>query len=124
MAGGSQIIINKNGITVITPGKFEAKAGQHQFKSGEQAVSHFPVLPKINDGLFNISVQLTDRENIPYRNRAYFAVTATGNLVEGITDAEGYTAAIYTEEQENISFHLVDKYITVDDEECQKSTQD
>lgn len=25
MAGGSQIIINKNGITVITPGKFEEK---------------------------------------------------------------------------------------------------
>ncbi len=24
MAGGSQIIINKNGITFITPGKFEA----------------------------------------------------------------------------------------------------
>lgn len=29
MAGGSQIIINKNGITLITPSKFEAKAGQH-----------------------------------------------------------------------------------------------
>ena len=32
MAGGSQIIINKNGITFITPGKLEAKAGQHLFK--------------------------------------------------------------------------------------------
>ena len=31
MAGGSQIIINKNGITFITPAKFEAKAGQHLF---------------------------------------------------------------------------------------------
>ena len=36
MAGGSQIIINKNGITFITPAKFEAKAGQHLFKSGEK----------------------------------------------------------------------------------------
>ena len=35
MAGGSQIIINKNGITLITPAKFEAKAGQHLFKGGK-----------------------------------------------------------------------------------------
>lgn len=34
MAGGSQIIIDKNGITLITPGKMESKAGQHQFKNG------------------------------------------------------------------------------------------
>ena len=37
MAGGSQIIINKDGITLITPGKFEPKAGQHLFKGGEKA---------------------------------------------------------------------------------------
>lgn len=36
MAGGSQIIINQDGITIITPAKFEAKAGQHLFKSGEK----------------------------------------------------------------------------------------
>ena len=29
MAGGSQIIINKDGMTINTPAKFEAKAGQH-----------------------------------------------------------------------------------------------
>jgi len=34
MASGSQIIINKNGVTVITPGKFESKAGQHKFENG------------------------------------------------------------------------------------------
>ncbi len=28
MAGGSQIIINKNGITIITPSKFEAKVAK------------------------------------------------------------------------------------------------
>ncbi|WP_111886108.1 hypothetical protein [Acinetobacter sp. CFCC 11171] len=36
MAGGSQIIINQDGITIITPAKFEAKAGQHLFQSGAQ----------------------------------------------------------------------------------------
>ena len=45
MAGGSQIIINKNGITVITPGKFEAKAGQHLFKSGAEVGVNIKGLP-------------------------------------------------------------------------------
>ncbi len=44
MAGGSQIIINKDGITIITPAKFES-AGQHLFKSGEKAEVDLPILP-------------------------------------------------------------------------------
>jgi len=42
MAGGSQIIINKNGITIITPAKFEVKAGQHIFKSGAKVETKLP----------------------------------------------------------------------------------
>ncbi|MDC5123757.1 hypothetical protein NRA16_17745 [Acinetobacter baumannii] len=98
-------------------GKFLVKAGQHQFKPGEQVVSHFPILPEVNNGLFNVSVQLTDGENIPHRNKAYFAVTESGKLIEGVTDSDGYTSPIYTEQQENISFHLVDKYTHFDEEE-------
>ena len=47
MAGGSQIIINKNGITFITPAKFEAKAGQHLFKIEAKSNLNLPLLPKI-----------------------------------------------------------------------------
>ncbi|TQR64459.1 hypothetical protein [Acinetobacter sp. RF14B] len=46
MAGGSQIIINKDGIKIITPAKFEVKAGQHLFKSGATATVALPMLPK------------------------------------------------------------------------------
>lgn len=116
MAGGSRIVINDKGITVITGGKFEVKAGQHIFKSGEQVVSHIPILPEVNSGLFNVSVQLIDGENIPHRNKAYFAVTESGKLIEGTTNSEGYTSPIYTEQQENISFHLVDKYTNLEDD--------
>ncbi|WP_171254757.1 hypothetical protein [Acinetobacter sp. TGL-Y2] len=45
MAGGSQIIINKNGITFITPAKFEAKAGQHKFVGGKKVLNDLPILP-------------------------------------------------------------------------------
>ncbi|WP_151964147.1 hypothetical protein [Acinetobacter oleivorans] len=46
MAGGSQIIINKSGITVITPSKFEVKAGQHLFKPGAQVQMPQIALPQ------------------------------------------------------------------------------
>lgn len=46
MAGGSQIIINKSGIILITPSKFEAKAGQHLFKSGAQVKMPQIALPE------------------------------------------------------------------------------
>lgn len=59
MAGGSQIIINKNGITVITPGKFEAKAGQHLFKSGQKVQTEFPNLSNLN----------MNKENYLFSNR-------------------------------------------------------
>ncbi|WP_327858755.1 hypothetical protein [Acinetobacter guillouiae] len=46
MAGGSQIIINKDGIKIITPAKFEVKAGQHLFKTGEKVPMEFPFLER------------------------------------------------------------------------------
>lgn len=46
MAGGSQIIIDKNGITLITPGKMESKAGQHKFESGERVSAVTNNLPQ------------------------------------------------------------------------------
>ena len=49
MAGGSQIIINSDGIKIITPAKFEAKAGQHLFESGEKVVTPQTVLPTAPD---------------------------------------------------------------------------
>ena len=49
MAGGSQIIINKNGIKIITPTKFEAKAGQHLFNSGTHVDAPIPALPDIEN---------------------------------------------------------------------------
>lgn len=59
MAGGSQIIINKNGITVITPGKFEVKAGQHLFKGGAHVQSVMP----------SFSSLATNKDNYSFTNR-------------------------------------------------------
>lgn len=95
-------------------GKFLVKAGQHDFKSGRQVVSHFPVIPQYEGGRYNVSVQLTDGDNIAHKNKAYFAVTTSGQIFEGVTDAHGYTKPIFTGQQEDVNFHLVDKYFHQD----------
>lgn len=63
MAGGSQIIINKDGIKIITPAKFEAKAGQHLFKSSERVSTALPMLPALGDkNDYNLRYLLKDKD--------------------------------------------------------------
>ena len=90
-------------------GKFVVRAGQHKFESGEHVVSHFPIVP-INKGNFNLSVQLTNSETTPYKNKAYFAVSESGKRFEGITDDNGYTQRIHTENEEEVYFHLLENH--------------
>ena len=77
MAGGSQIIINKNGITFITPAKFEAKAGQHLFKGGAKVVTKLPFLPE--GTAYNLKYLFTDDDVIPYKNTSYTAIYPNGS---------------------------------------------
>lgn len=64
MAGGSQIIINKNGITIITPAKFEVKAGQHIFKSGAKVETRLPFLPE--GTTYNLRYLFTDDSGMEF----------------------------------------------------------
>ena len=104
MAGGSQVIINKAGITFITPAKFEAKAGQHLFKNGEKIDSKLPFLPEGTN--YNLRYLFTDDEGKPYRNIAYTATYPNGAEVKGITDKEGYSSTFFSSEEKSIKIHL------------------
>jgi type VI secretion system secreted protein VgrG len=48
MAAGSQIRIDKNGITITTPNRFIANAAQHVFQSGASVDVQLPILPNLN----------------------------------------------------------------------------
>ena len=104
MAGGSQIIINKNGITVITPAKFEVKAGQHIFKSGAKVEAKLPFLPE--GTAYNLRYLFTDDDGIPYKNRSYTAIYPNGSEVKGVTDKVGYTSTFFSNEEKDIKIHL------------------
>lgn len=95
MAGGSQIIINKDGITIITPREFKVHAGQHIFKSGQKVETKLPFLPEGNS--YNLRYLFTDDEGIPYKNIAYTATYPNGTEIKGTTNDEGYSSTFFFE---------------------------
>ena len=107
MAGGSQIIIDKNGITLITPGKMEAKAGQHLFKSGASINVPRISLPILGDtNKYRLRFHLKDEEGNPFIKHNYIAFLQNGSSIKGVTDEEGYTDFFDTTQSEKVDFHL------------------
>ncbi|ENV34963.1 hypothetical protein [Acinetobacter gerneri] len=104
MAGGSQIIINKNGIRIITPAKFEVNAGQHLFKRGTKVSMQLPFLPEGTH--YNLKYLFTDDDGIPYKNIAYTATYPNGSEIKGITDQDGYSSTFFSSEEKDIQIHL------------------
>lgn len=118
MAGGSQIIINANGITIITPAKFEAKAGQHLFKGGANINYELPILPTVKEidkksmrfDLGNLDF-LSDFSNSKYR-----IYRNNGSFHEGILDARGRTKRIFTPEVEDLEIFIDHPDFVVEEE--------
>ena len=88
MAGGSQIIINKNGITFITPGKFEAKAGQHLFKGGATITTQLPIIPDVENP-YILQYLVQNKENEAIANKPYILMDDEGNIQQGVTNKDG-----------------------------------
>ena len=108
MAGGSQIIINKNGITFITPAKFEAKAGQHKFLGGAKLNAVLPLLPKIIEQPYSAAVTFLDEAKQPMVNYNYKLIAKNGLEVSGITDEFGKTQPIQTDQREKVDLYIAD----------------
>jgi type VI secretion system secreted protein VgrG len=87
-AGGSQIRISAQGIEVITSGKFEAKAGQHQFLGGEKADISIPVLPRFQNKNW-IALEHLDADNQSFANLGYKIFFENNQTIEGKLDQQG-----------------------------------
>jgi len=101
MAGGSQIIINKDGIKIITPAKFEVKAGQHQFKSGSQVDVSIPPLPDLENP-YILQYLVKNKENEILANKPYLLIDDDGNIEKGVTNKDGFMKLKTTSSQKNI----------------------
>ncbi len=103
MAGGSQIIINKNGITVITPGKFEAKAGQHLFKSGAEVGVNIKGLPAYEP--YNEKFQMLLPSGEPFKSADYKISNGSDELT-AIADNKGRSKRINSLQEESLKLDL------------------
>ncbi|MDS7693119.1 DUF2345 domain-containing protein [Acinetobacter soli] len=113
MAGGSQIIINKNGITIITPSKFEAKAGQHLFQQGSEVGVNIQGLPSFEP--YNEKFKLTlpsgeEMSDVEYR------VSSQEQSFISTTDRKGLSKRINTPAEENLRVDLNWISLEVEDE--------
>ncbi|MDI3379639.1 type VI secretion system Vgr family protein [Acinetobacter sp. V89_7] len=97
-AGGSQLIVNGNGVFIKTGGKFEVKSGQHVFTSGEKVSYEVPELPKIGpyavDFLF-LSLAGTEIENAKIQ---MYEPDKKETIWEGVTSSAGKSSLSVQEE--------------------------
>ena len=103
MAGGSQIILNKNGITLITPAKFEAKAGQHIFKSGAEVGVNLKGLPAYE--AYNEKFQMLLPSGEPLRNADYKISNGSDELT-AIADNKGRSKRVNSLQEESLKLDL------------------
>ncbi|CAP02942.1 hypothetical protein ABSDF_p10007 (plasmid) [Acinetobacter baumannii SDF] len=89
MAGGSQIIISSDGITIKTPNEFKVFAGQHQFKSGAKVNATLPSLPDAENP-YILQYLVKNKDNLAVSNKPYILMDEDGNVQRGLTTDEGF----------------------------------
>lgn len=103
MAGGSQIIINKNGVTIITPAEFEVKAGQHVFKSGAEVGVNIQGLPAhevYNEKFKILTPSGEEMSNVEYK------VSSNDQNFTSITDRKGFSKRVNTTSEQSLDVDL------------------
>ena len=89
-AGGSQIKMNGSGIFSTTGGKFEAKAGQHNFTSGasKNVTTSLPPPPKMGQGILELIHDYSHGEFV--KQGGYTVTDILGKQFKGKLDEKGF----------------------------------
>ncbi|ENU41712.1 hypothetical protein [Acinetobacter seifertii] len=95
MAGGSRIVINKQGIMISTGGKILYQAGQHIFKSGAEVAVKARVLPTFVPHEESHQFKVIDENNNPCENTEYLILDQNNQAHIGKTNKEGLTKRVF-----------------------------
>jgi len=98
MAGGSQIKIGQGGITCITPATIELKAAIHKLDGPGSAAAEMPVFPQTQLNEFSHQIKLVDHKSQILPGTDYFILDDKNRAYSGISDTDGLTARIHTED--------------------------
>lgn len=103
MAGGAEILISSEGITVKTVGYAKFFAAEHIFESSaKEKLSPIPLGSLIEH--FSQRVELVNEQNVPLGKGIpyYLYDEKTKQEFYGRTDEKGKTSRVYTEDQSSI----------------------
>ena len=101
-AGGSQLVINKDGIFIKTGGYFKVNSGQNVFKTGEKVFYEMPELP--NTAMYSNKLDVYDlfwESDFSQLNYKAF-MPQTGAFISGQIDEHGRTGKIANEDPLNM----------------------
>ncbi|TDR25019.1 DUF2345 domain-containing protein, partial [Hydromonas duriensis] len=117
-SGGSYIRLNAGGIEEGTLGNWKAHAGNHNLP-GEKSLP-FESMPKN----YNIQYVFQDDDGNPYANRKYEVWKENGEVIKGVTDAQGQTQVFYSPTSEEYVAHLLFEVEDESDEEHRECCTD
>ncbi|MCS0630461.1 type VI secretion system tip protein VgrG [Telluria mixta] len=98
-AQGAYIRLSGGNIEVHGPGKIEFKASMKEFTGPTSAQFDLPTMPNPNHQ-FGQRFKLKDTFGMPMANQAYTIYVADQQEIRGVTDADGMTAHVDTENPE------------------------
>jgi len=116
MAGGSQIIISSNGITIKTPNEFKVFAGQHQFENAVKVNSTLPTLPDVKNP-YVLQYLVKDKNNQIMVDKPYLLFDEDGNIQKGKTDQNGFMRLKTTSSEQQVTTRVMMNEIEIADEE-------
>lgn len=108
-AQGAQLKLEGGNITLSGPGKIEFKASMKELAGPQDGSAGLPTMPKPT-GIFNEAFVVRNEKtgeimaHVPYRMES-----ASGVVIEGVTDAMGRTQRLFTSKPEAIQLFLKDQ---------------
>ncbi|WP_269792304.1 type VI secretion system Vgr family protein [Stenotrophomonas sp. Iso1] len=110
-AGNSAITLENGDITFSCPGEFTARASEHPFMGGANAVAPLPALPRhlLERDPFEIRVALKNEAGEAIAMQAIGVMKADGSYEDAITGADGTTSIVASSnKEENLQIVLAD----------------
>ena len=103
MAGGSQIVINNQGITITTNGEVIFKAGQHKFEKAVEVGVNLRGLPSYES--YNEKFQMLSPSGEVMSHVGYKTSNADQSFI-AITDRKGLSKRVNTDSEKNLKVDL------------------
>jgi Rhs element Vgr protein len=105
-AQGAVLKLEGGNIMLHAPGKVDFKASAKELAGPVDGSVSKPDLPKAKDIYNEAFVVLNEETKQPMANVRYRLESASGVIVDGITDAQGRTQRVFTAKREELTLHL------------------